>query len=228
MDIGLYKIKPEELAGKGVVGQPNPMEKTVAEAQAVFDQLSREILIPKLNGLIDGLAPLDLVGDLDKPISTAVQNALDTKVDKAFRTGSKVTYKVLSDNNYSDIEKDKVKAATEEKHIHGNMEVLNTITPENITDWQGGNVLTKDNVTPYEPTGRYNPATVEYVDKKVVAIGAADMTKSVYDPNSKGQDIFAYADNSRIMVDENDGRGYMLGVRDGALFYKEVEEGFKK
>ncbi len=108
------------------------------------------------------------------------------------------------------------------RHIHGNKAVLDEITEKDLTDWRGGNVLTKDNTIPYEPTGQYNPATVDYVDKKVVAIGAADMTKAVYDPNGKAQDVFKYIDDSRIMLDEATGKKYMLGVNGAGLYYKEV------
>lgn len=51
------------------------------------------------------------------------------------------------------------------------------------------NVLTKDQTEEYTPTGEYNPATKKYVDDKVFETGAADMQKSVYDPQSAGIDI---------------------------------------
>jgi len=108
------------------------------------------------------------------------------------------------------------------RHTHGNKTVLDGITEKDLTDWRGGNVLTKDNVIPYEPTGQYNPATVGYVDRTVVNIGAADMTKAVYDPNGKAQDIFKYVDESRIMLDDSTGKKYMLGVNGAGLYYREV------
>lgn len=52
-----------------------------------------------------GLADVDNTSDLDKPVSTATQTALDLKVDK---DGTKV----LSDNNYSNADKDKVSYIT--------------------------------------------------------------------------------------------------------------------
>lgn len=47
-------------------------------------------------------------------------------------------------------------------------------------------VLTKDNAAEFTPTGQYNPATKKYVDDTVVAIGAGDMAKAVYDTDGDG------------------------------------------
>ncbi|WP_312061385.1 hypothetical protein [Anaerotignum sp.] len=289
MDAESYKILETHMEGKGVSVQSNPMELPEAEAKAVFDQLVKEVVVPKFNKMVDALGAIDLTPDAEKPVSSATQAALNLKVDKEKKTGSTTENKVLSDNNYSDEEVSKVADAYEKRHIHGNKTVLdgitgqdlvdwrggNVLTKDNTTpyepteqynpatkdyvdknysstekakvadayekrhthgnktvldgitgqdlaDWRGGNVLTKDNTTPYEPTGQYNPATVGYVDRKVVAIGAADMTKAIYDPNSKKQDIFAYADSIRIMTDPSSGKKYTLGVNAGGLYYREV------
>lgn len=289
MDAENYKILDADMNGKGVSAQSNPMELPESEAKAVFDQLVKEVVVPKFNKVLDALEPIDLTPDKDKHISVATQAALDLKVDKEKKTGSTTENKVLSDNNYSDgevakvgdayekrhfhgnkavldgitnqdlsdwrggnvltknnvspftptgqyqpatkdyvdknyssTERAKVADAYEMRHTHGNKAVLDGITNQDLTDWRGGNVLTKDNTTPYEPIGQYNPATVGYVDKKVVTIGAADMVKAVYDPNGKKQDIFAYADSIRIMTDPSSGKKYILGVNAGGLYYKEV------
>ncbi|MEA5058253.1 MAG: hypothetical protein VB047_11960 [Anaerotignum propionicum] len=222
MDAESYKILEADMEGKGVSVQSNPMELPEAEAKAVFDQLVKEVVVPKFNKMVDALGAIDLTSDAAKPVSSATQAALNLKVDKEKKTGSTTENKVLSDNNYSDGEQQKVATAELARHIHGNKAVLDEITEKDLTDWRGGNVLTKDNTIPYEPTGQHNPATVDYVDKKVVAIGAADMTKAVYDPNGKAQDVFKYIDDSRIMLDEATGKKYMLGVNGAGLYYKEV------
>lgn len=307
MDADLYKIKPEDFAGKGVSAQSNPMELPEDEAKAVFDQLAKDVLTPKFNTFVDALADLDITADADKPISDATQTALDKKVDKEKKTGSETEEKVLSDNNYSDAEKAKVTANTEARHGHENKAILDGIGQDDIYNWNGGNVLTKDNETPYTPEGDYqpvtvdylkkhtltrdnedvytpvgtyqpvtvqylraktlprdndaeyfptgdfhpatvkfvrdntltrdnteeyhptlpfHPATVDYVDKKVVNIGAADMTKAIYDPNGREKDIFAAIDDAKYMTDDVTGKKYVLGVSDGGLYYEErVMEG---
>lgn len=222
MDAESYKIIEADMEGKGVSVQSNPMELPEAEAKAVFDQLVKEVVVPKFNKIVDALGAIDLTSDTAKPVSSATQAALDLKVDKEKKTGSTTENKILSDNNYSDGEQHKVAAADLARHTHGNKTILDGITEKDLTDWRGGNVLTKDNAIPYEPTGQYNPATVGYVNKTVVNIGAADMTKAVYDPNGKAQDIFKYVDESRIMHDESTGKKYILGVNGAGLYYREV------
>lgn len=108
MDSDKFKISEQNMQGKGVSAQPNPMELPEAEAKAVFDQLVKEVVVPKFNEVLDALVPIDLTSDEDKPISTATQAALDLKVDKEKKTGSTTENKVLSDNNYSDSEKIKL------------------------------------------------------------------------------------------------------------------------
>lgn len=315
MDAAQFKIKPEDFAGKGVSVQSNPMELPEDEAKAVFDELVKDVVTPKFNAFVDALAALDITADEDKPISAATQEALDGKVSREKRTGSETAEKVLSDNNYSDEEKEKVGANTEARHGHGNKAVLDGIRQADIDNWNGGNVLTKDNETPYTPTGDYqpvtldylrrhtltrdnedvytptgnyhpvtvqylraktlprdnrteyfptgdfhpatvrhvrertltrdnteeyhptlpfHPATVDYVDKKVVAIGAADMTKAVYDPNGRETDIFAAIDavasqmlallaDAKYMTDDVTGKRYFMGVSDGGLYYEEAK-----
>lgn len=229
MDAEKFKITPQDMEGKGVSAQSNPMELPEAQAKAVFDQLMKEVMVPRFNVLLEALKPIDLTPDLEKPVSTAVQAALDLKVDKERKTGSETEYKVLSDNNYSDQEAIKVSSAERDRHTHENKKVLDGITSQDVLDWRGGNVLTKDNEAPYEPAGQYNPATVKYVDEKVVKIGAADMTKAVYDPNGKSQDIFAYADavalDAKVMTDDVTGDGYVMGMNNGALYCTGVAEG---
>ena len=48
------------------------------------------------------------------------------------------------------------------------------------------NVLELDNTTVYVPTEDYNPVTKKYVEDLIVAIGAGDMAKSIYDTNNNG------------------------------------------
>lgn len=223
MDISKLKLTDADFQGKGVSAQSNPMEKPEDEAKAVFDQLAKEVLAPRINEILEVLKDIDPTADKDKPISQLVQEALDRKVDKVFKTGSDTAYKVLSDNNYTDQEKLDLDKNTKARHTHGNKNLLDGLTQDDIDNWNGGNVLTKDNKTPYEPREMYNPATKKYVDDTVVAIGAADMTRSVYDPNGRATDIFAAIDDAKFLADDVTGEKYVLGISNGGLYYKKVE-----
>lgn len=218
-----YAIAEESLNGKGVSAQSNPMELPEDEAKAVFDQISKEIIIPAFNDFVAHMAEqlglIDLTKDEDKPISSNMQKALDKKVDKEHRTGSDSEYKVLSDNNLTDALKQALEENTAARHGHENKTLLDGLKQTDIDNWNGGNVLTKDNTKEYTPTGIYQPATKKYVDDKVVAIGAADMTQSVYDPTGQRKDIFlaiaeAKAD-SKYITDDATGEKYYWGMENG-------------
>lgn len=62
------------------------------------------------------------------------------------------------------------------------------------------NVLTRDNTSAFTPDSNYEPATKKYVDDTLVAIGAGDMAKAIYDTNNDG--VVNVADNA-----------YMLGAQ---------------
>jgi len=206
------------MAGKGVSAQPNPMEKPEAEAKAVFDQLMKEVMVPFFNRFVREFANVDLTSDADKPVSTATQAALDKKVDKAYKTGSQRAYKVLTDNNFDDNSKENLALATRDRHTHDNKDLLDRFSQAFID-----NILFKDNTVPFEPKGPYNPATQKYVDDKVVAIGAADMTKAVYDKQNRHMDIFDYADKAALLKDESTGKYYKMMIRENGLWIVPME-----
>lgn len=218
MDVEKFVVKESDMAGKGVSAQPNPMEKPEAEAKAVFDQLMKEVMVPFFNRFVREFAKVDLTSDADKPVSTATQTALDKKVDKAYRTGSQTEHKVLSDNNFTDNSKENLALATRDRHTHDNKSFLDKFTQDFIN-----NILFKDNEEPYEPAGPYNPATQKYVDDKVVAIGAADMTKAVYDKGNRATDIFDYADKAALLKDDSTGKYYKMMIRENGLWIVPME-----
>lgn len=218
MDVENFVVKESDMAGKGVSVQPNPMELPEAEAKAVFDQLVKEVVVPFFNKFVEAFANVDLTSDADKPISTATQEALDKKVDKAYKTGSQSEYKVLSDNNFTDNSKENLALATRDRHTHDNKSLLDKFTQDFVN-----NILFKDNEEPYEPSGPYNPATQKYVDDKVVAIGAADMTKAVYDKQNRQMDIFDYADKASLLYDAGADQWYKFEIRNGGLWVVPVE-----
>lgn len=232
-------IIPESaLVGMGVSAQPNPMELPEDEAKAVFDEITKEIIIPAFNGFVQFVAAqlglIDWTKDRDKPISTATQTALtgldNKKHDKELRTGSteeSPQYRVLTDNNLTDELKRQLESAYKKEHEHSNKALLDKLTEQDIKNWNGGNVLTKDNTVPYTPTLPYHPATIEYVLSHVQKIGAADMTQAMYDPQNYRQDIFAYArkaaDDAKYIIDD-EGTKWYWGFRNGVLGLVELEE----
>ena len=242
-DAAAYVILDSALNGKGVSAQTNPMEKPEDEAKAVFDELSKDIIIPAFNRFVLFMAAqlgmIDMTKDADKPISDATAATLATKVDKELRTGSETLYKVLTDNNFTDEAAEQLAAAFAALHAHANKALLDGLTQDDIDNWNGANVLTKDNTTPYEPRGEYQPATVRFVLDRVVAIGAADMQARIYDPQNRQADIFGEMDktaaalrkemaeaweNARYIIDDVTGEKYRLGGSGGGLYYRKEEK----
>ena len=158
MEIEKYTIKELDMDGKGVSPQPNPMELPVDQAKAVFDQLTKEVVVPKFNTFVEAFEEVDLTSDADKPVSDATQAALDTKVDKELRTGSDELYKVLSDNNYDDTEKSNVAENTANRHNHTNKATLDKITETHLQE-------IADNTT-----ARHTHANKETLDKVTEAV----------------------------------------------------------
>ena len=209
-------IPDSALVGKGVSAQPNPMELPEDQAKAVFDEIAKTIIIPAFNGFVEFVAAqlglIDTTKDMDKPISTATQAALDDKHNKELRTGSETEYRVLTDNNLTDELKGQLESAYKKEHEHSNKALLDGLKQADIDNWNGGNVLTKDNTKAYEPTLPYHPATLKYVADTVKKVGAADMTKAVYDPQNKNRDVFQYADDAaREVADELDAAKTSIG-----------------
>jgi len=233
-----HVIPDSALVGKGVSAQPNPMEKPEDEAKAVFDEIAKTIIIPAFNVFVEFVAAqfglIDWTTDADKPISTAVQTALtnmdNAKHDKELRTDSteeNPVYRVLSDNNLTDELKRQLESAYKKEHEHSNKKLLDGLKQADIDNWNGGNVLTKDNTKAWTPTGQYHPATVAYVLEHVKKIGAADMTQAIYDPQNLKRDIFAYAktaaDDAKYIIDE-EGTKWYWAFENGALCLKEYVE----
>lgn len=242
-DAAAYVIPDSALNGKGVSAQSNPMEKPEDEAKAVFDEISKDIIIPAFNRFVlfmaEQLGLIDMTKDDDKPISAATQAALAGKQDRELRTGSEDAYKVLTDNNFTDAEKEELAKAFAALHEHANKALLDGLTQEDIDNWNGANVLTKDNEEPYEPKGEYQPATVRFVLDRVVAIGAADMQARIYDPQNRATDIFKemdttaavlrkemaeVAEDASYIIDDMTGEKYRLGVSGGGLYYTKEEK----
>ena len=238
-DAAAYVILDSALNGKGVSAQTNPMEKPEDEAKAVFDELSKDIIIPAFNRFVLFMAAQLGMIDMTKPISAAMQAALDKKQDREKRTGSETLYKVLTDNNFTDAAAEQLAAAFAALHEHANKALLDRLTQADIDNWNGANVLTKDNMEPYEPKGEYQPATVRFVLDRVVAIGAADMQARIYDPQNRQADIFGEMDttaaalrkemaeasaDARYIIDDVTGERYRLGVSGGGLYYRKEEK----
>ena len=144
------KITDGDISTYGVVSAPDRLTGTANENKQVFDNLIKQAVKVKMNELMNDLIAETAAGELGAKapsglsgsnIQTVLQS-LKTYVDNT--KVAKVPGKGLSENDYTDADKALV------GQIPGKAGV--------------DNVLTKDNVTPFEPTGEYNPCTKKYAD----------------------------------------------------------------
>jgi hypothetical protein len=161
------EITQADLVNKGVEGLPDTPNLETAEMQRKFDEITKEVIVPKFNALIQKLN-----NDLGSDISM-----IDPKDD---------TSKTLS-ALIGEIEEE-VGLNTDDRHNHANKALLDSLTAilfegynrlvtmlagvDSVTD-----VVTND--TTVIPSGK---AIVDFVQQ----MGGGDMLKEVYDTDNDG------------------------------------------
>ena len=161
------EITQADLVNKGVEGLPDTPNLETAEMQRKFDEITKEVIVPKFNALIQKLN-----NDLGSDISM-----IDPKDD---------TSKTLS-ALIGEIEEE-VGLNTDDRHNHANKALLDSLTAilfegynrlvtmlagvDSVTD-----VVTND--TTVLPSGK---AIVDFVQQ----MGGGDMLKEVYDTDNDG------------------------------------------
>ena len=162
------KITENSLVNKGVTGLPDVPGLTTTEMQAKFDELSRDVIIPKLNEIVDGLNG-DEVG-----LSSQIENP-ETKEKDVIQNVVNAIYQVVKENSGK-------------RHDHENKETLDKVTSElyeSITElvsmFNGISAVDKT-VTADDSKIPTSGAIVNYVTE----LGAGDMQKAVYDKDNTG------------------------------------------
>lgn len=162
------KITDTSLTNKGVTGLPDVPGLTTAEMQAKFDELSRDVIIPKLNEIVDGLNG-DEVG-----LSSKIENP-ETKEKDVIQNVVNAIYHIVKENS-------------DKRHGHENKETLDKVTAELydsinalVSMFNGISAVDK-NVTADDTKIPTSGAIVNYVTE----LGAGDMQKAIYDKNNTG------------------------------------------
>lgn len=162
------KITDTSLANKGVTGLPDVPGLSTAEMQAKFDELSRDIIIPKLNEIVDGLNG-DEVG-----LSSKVENP-ETKEKDVIQNVVNAIYQIVKENS-------------DKRHGHENKETLDKVTAElydsitTLVSMFNGISSIDKTVTADDTKIPTSGAIVNYA----IELGAGDMQKAVYDKNNTG------------------------------------------
>ena len=162
------KITDTSLANKGVTGLPDVPGLSTAEMQAKFDELSRDVIIPKLNEIVDGLNGYE-VG-----LSSKIENP-ETKEKDVIQNVVNAIYQIVKENS-------------DKRHVHENKETLDKVTAELydsinalVSMFNGISAVDKT-VTADDTKIPTSGAIVNYVTE----LGAGDMQKAVYDKNNTG------------------------------------------
>lgn len=162
------KITDTSLVNKGVTGLPDVPGLSTAEMQAKFDELSRDVIIPKLNEIVDGLNG-DEVG-----LSSKIENP-ETKEKDVIQNVVNAIYQIVKENS-------------DKRHGHENKETLDKVTAELynsitalVSMFNGISAVDKT-VTADDTKIPTSGAIVNYVTE----LGAGDMQKAVYDKDNTG------------------------------------------
>ena len=162
------KITDASLVNKGVTGLPDVPGLSTAEMQAKFDELSRDVIIPKLNEIVDGLNG-DEVG-----LSSKIENP-ETKEKDVIQNVVNAIYQIVKENS-------------DKRHVHENKETLDKVTAELynsitalVSMFNGISAVDKT-VTADDTKIPTSGAIVNYVTE----LGAGDMQKAVYDKDNTG------------------------------------------
>lgn len=162
------KITDTSLANKGVTGLPDVPGLSTAEMQAKFDELSRDVIIPKLNEIVDGLNG-DEVG-----LSSKIENP-ETKEKDVIQNVVNAIYQIVKENS-------------DKRHGHENKETLDKVTAElydsitTLVSMFNGISSIDKTVTADDTKIPTSGAIVNYA----IELGAGDMQKAVYDKNNTG------------------------------------------
>ncbi len=161
------KIEEKDYNNKGIRIKNNPLGLPVAEAQRAFDEMALDVIIPKFNELSTQLDEFQIKGIRIYEGQIEVSLDGETWFAPADNKVDKIEGKGLSENDYTNEEKQKVSESYNIKHSHENKAVL-------------------DNIENYVITA---------IEEASFEAGSADMRKSVYDIENRNTDIFSYVDN---------------------------------
>lgn len=162
------KITEADLNNKGVSGLPDTPNLSTSEMQAKFDELSKDVIVPKFNNLVEELSA-----------QSASDNIGITPPEKF--TGD--TIKALIYEIVEIVLSNQLKS-----HEHSNKGILDGITDQNLLDLDNlvtlfSGISTVASVVSDSLSEIPNShAIVEYVTQ----LGSGDMQKAIYDKDNSG------------------------------------------
>nr|DAM64617.1 MAG TPA: tail fiber protein [Caudoviricetes sp.] len=212
------KITEGDMLGKGNVGRPDTPGVSTAEMQRIMDELPREVIAPAFNELSGQLEANTASAD----IGANAPDGITPDPAPAENSPAKLQ-SVLQGivNKITDHIADQVKHVTSEertlwnnasndRHTHDNKSILDGITSSLVGNWNAAFAHISDavrHITENERTNWNDKYTKSETDKaineRVVEIGSSDMTKAVYDPETRNLPYIPKIDAEALTLGKN-------------------------
>ena len=165
------KIEAKDYDGKGVTGLPDIPRLDTLDMQKKFDELAKDVAIPKHNVLVDELSGETAADNLGIADDIADFSNPTKKIKPLLVAFAK-----------------KIKENSNDRHTHKNKTVLDSITDTAITAWNKvSNLFTNINGVEDVVSGRTSKIPSSFaISQYVQQMGGGDMVKSIYDRNGNG------------------------------------------
>ena len=165
------KIEAKDYDGKGVTGLPDIPRLDTLDMQKKFDELAKDVAIPKHNVLVDELSGETAADDLGIADDIADFSNPAKKIKPLLVAFAK-----------------KIKENSNDRHTHKNKTVLDSNTDTAITAWNKvSNLFTNINGVEDVVSGRTSKIPSSFaISQYVQQMGGGDMVKSIYDRNGNG------------------------------------------
>ena len=212
------RISENDMLGKGNVGKPDTPGVSTSEMQRIMDELPREVIAPAFNELSGQLEANTASAD----IGANAPDGITPDPAPAENSPAKLQ-SVLQGivNKITDHIADQVKHVTSEertlwnnasndRHTHDNKSILDGITSSLVGNWNAAFAHISDavrHITENERTNWNDKYTKSETDKaineRVVEIGSSDMTKAVYDPETRNLPYIPKIDAEALTLGKN-------------------------
>lgn len=165
------KIEAKDYDGKGVTGLPDIPRLDTLDMQKKFDELAKDVAIPKHNVLVDELSGETAADNLGIADDIADFINPTKKIKPLLVTFAK-----------------KIKENSNDRHTHENKTVLDSITDTAIKAWNKvSNLFTNIDGVEDVVSGRTSKIPSSFaISQYVQKMGGGDMVQSIYDRNGNG------------------------------------------
>lgn len=165
------KIEAKDYDGKGVTGLPDIPRLDTLDMQKKFDELAKDVAIPKHNVLVDELSGETAADNLGIADDIADFINPTKKIKPLLVTFAK-----------------KIKENSNDRHTHENKTVLDSITDTAIKAWNKvSNLFTNIDGVEDVVSGRTSKIPSSFaISQYVQRMGGGDMVQSIYDRNGNG------------------------------------------